>query len=196
MFRSPFPDENIPNSSVFDYLFGGLSDDDAARVALIDGPSGAETSYGQLRDRILAFAGALAGRGIAPGDVVALHAPNAPAFAIAFHGILRAGAAATTVNVLCTADEMARQLRTSHARLVFTVGPLAETARAAAADAGLPGDAVVALDADDGLPAMLAEGRPAPEVAFDPATQVAAIPYSSGTTGFAKGVQLSHRNLV
>ncbi|MGN6325477.1 AMP-binding protein [Pseudolysinimonas sp.] len=196
MFRSPFPDETIPSSSVFDFLFGGLSDEDAARIALVDGPSGAETSYGELRQQILLFAGALAARGIAPGEVVALHSPNAPAFAVAFHGILRAGAAATTVNVLATAEEMARQLRSSHAKLVLTVGPIADTARSAAEQAGLPADAVLVLDAEDGLRAMLGEGRSAPEVTFDPATQVAAIPYSSGTTGFAKGVQLSHRNLV
>uniref|UniRef100_UPI00292EF0E5 AMP-binding protein n=1 Tax=Clavibacter michiganensis TaxID=28447 RepID=UPI00292EF0E5 len=42
----------------------------------------------------------------------------------------------------------------------------------------------------------LAEGRAAPAVSFDPATHVAVLPYSSGTTGMAKGVMLSHRNLV
>ena len=47
--------------------------------------------------RIDAFAGALAHRGIGVGDVVGLLAPNSSAFAIAFHGILRAGATATTI---------------------------------------------------------------------------------------------------
>jgi len=196
MFRSPFPDETIPDQSVFDFLFGDLSEADAARVALVDGPSGAETTYGALRQQVLLFAGALAARGIAPGDVVAVHSPNVPAFATVFHGTLRAGAAASTVNALYTAEEMARQLRASHSKLVFTVSPLAETARAAAAEAGLAPGSVIVLDAEDGLRAMLQEGHAAPDVTIDPATQVAAIPYSSGTTGFAKGVQLSHRNLV
>ena len=40
------------------------------------------------------------------------------------------------------------------------------------------------------------EQSPAPEVSFDPATHVAVLPYSSGTTGIPKGVMLSHRNLV
>ena len=39
-------------------------------------------------------------------------------------------------------------------------------------------------------------GAPAPRVSFDPATHVAVLPYSSGTTGRPKGVMLSHRNLV
>lgn len=196
MFVSPYPDETIPDVSVFDFLFGHLTSEDAARVALIDGPSGAETTYGQLAQRIELFAGALAARGIAPGDVVALHAPNTPAFAVAFHGILRAGAAATTVNALYTVEEMTKQLVASHAKLLITVSPLAPVATAAAEAAGLPADRIIVLDGAPGLAELLAEGRPAPDVTFDPATHVAAIPYSSGTTGFAKGVQLSHRNLV
>lgn len=194
--RSPFPDVEIPDVSVFDFLFGDLSAEEAQKVALIDGPTGAETTYGALTRQIELLAGALASRGIVPGDVVALHAPNVPAFATAFHGILRAGAAATTVNALYTTEEIGRQLRASHAKLVFTVSPLADTARAAAAEAGLPADAVIVLDGSPGLAELLGEGHEAPEVHFDPATQVAAIPYSSGTTGFPKGVQLSHRNLV
>jgi acyl-CoA synthetase (AMP-forming)/AMP-acid ligase II len=196
MFLSPFPDETIPDVPVFDFLFGDLSEEDAARVALIDGPSGAETTYGQLKQRIELLAGALAARGIVPGDVVALHSPNTPAFAVAFHGIVRAGAAATTVNALYTVEEMTKQLRASHAKMLITVSPLAPVATAAAEAAGIPSDALIVMDGTPGLAELLAEGRPAPDVTFDPATQVAAIPYSSGTTGFAKGVQLSHRNLV
>jgi 4-coumarate--CoA ligase len=57
----------------------------------------------------------------------------------------------------------------------------------------------VVLDGADGHPSLadlLAMGAPAPRVSFDPATHVAVLPYSSGTTGRPKGVMLSHRNLV
>ena len=37
MFRSPFPDEVIPNVSVYEFLFGNLDDEDARRIALVDG---------------------------------------------------------------------------------------------------------------------------------------------------------------
>ncbi|WP_309620548.1 AMP-binding protein, partial [Salinibacterium sp.] len=100
MFRSPYPDEIIPALSVYDYLFADLALDDLDRVALVDGPSGLETTYGQLIDQITAIAGALAARGVEVGDVVGILCPNVPVFATVFHGILRAGATATTINSL------------------------------------------------------------------------------------------------
>ena len=104
-FASPFPDVDIPTASVYEYLFADLDDADADRIALVDTKTGAaDTRYREMVARIDAFAGALAERGIAVGDVVGLLAPNVPAFAIVFHGILRAGATATTINALYTAE--------------------------------------------------------------------------------------------
>jgi acyl-CoA synthetase (AMP-forming)/AMP-acid ligase II len=199
VFRSPLPDVTIPELSVYDFLFASLTEADLGRIALIDGASGEETSYSRLRSQIDALAGALAARGIAVGDVVALHAPNVPAFATVFHGILRAGATATTINALYTAEEIANQLRDSGARLLFTVSPLLPQASAAAALAGISDADVVVIDGADGhssLRDLLSLGTSAPEVSFDPATHLAVLPYSSGTTGHPKGVMLTHRNLV
>lgn len=199
MFTSPLPDVDIPELSVYDYLFASLSDSDLDRTALIDGASGEETTYGRLRAQVDALAGALAARGIAFGDVVALHAPNVPAFATVFHGILRAGAVATTVNALYTAEEIANQLRDSGARLLFTVSPLLPQASEAAKAAGIAEQDVIVLDGAEGhlsLHDLLSVGDAAPDVSFDPATHLAVLPYSSGTTGHPKGVMLTHRNLV
>ena len=190
-FASPFPDVTIPPVSVHDFLFAGLDDADAGRVALVDSRTGAETTYGELIGRIEAFAGALAARGIGVGDVVALLSPNSSAFAVAFHGILRAGATATTVNALFTARDIAKQLTDSKAKLLLTVNALAPQAREAAAAVGLTDDAVVLLDGES-----LPTGHAAPQVTFDPATHLAVLPYSSGTTANPKGVMLTHRNLV
>ena len=67
MFTSPYPDVDIPPLSVYDYLFGSLTDEQEGRVALIDPATGAETTYGALRAQVDAFAGALATRGVGPG---------------------------------------------------------------------------------------------------------------------------------
>lgn len=199
MITSPLPDEVIPAQSVFDFLFGGLTPAEAERTALIDGSTGSETSYGALVQRIQLVAGALAARDVGVGEVVALHCPNVPAFAVVFHGILRSGATATTVNALYTADEIETQLRDSRAHLLVTVSALYPQAHAAAQAVGIPDSRIIVIDGYDGhesLRDLQIEGRAAPDVSFDPATHVAVIPYSSGTTGFPKGVQLSHTNLV
>ncbi|AXA95304.1 AMP-binding protein [Microbacterium sp. PM5] len=199
MFTSPFPDVEIPDVSIYDDLFADLSADDAARIALIDPATGAETSYGALKAQVDAFAGALAARGVGTDTVLGLLCPNAPAFATVFHGILRAGATVTTINSLYTAGEIEKQLRDAGASWLITVSPLLGAAQQAAEAVGIPTERLVVLDGADGHPdlrSLLGEGRAAPEVSFDPATHVAVLPYSSGTTGIPKGVMLSHRNLV
>lgn len=198
-FKSPFPDVDIPNVSVYDFLFADAVPADLDKTAFVDGASGAVTTYGSLIAQIDAVAGALASRGLAVGEVVALHSPNVPAFGSVFHGILRAGGVATTVNALYTAEDIAKQLTDSAAKFLFTVSPLLPQAKAAADQVGIAAENVFVLDGAEGhlsLRDLLGERAPAPEVSFDPATHLAVLPYSSGTTGRPKGVMLTHRNLV
>lgn len=199
MFPSPFPDVEIPEQSVYDYLFASLTDAELDKVALIDPATGNETTYGALRAQVDAFAGALAARGAVPGTVIGLLCPNIPAFATVFHGALRAGATVTTINSLYTAHEIGTQLDDASATWLVTVSPLLQQAGEAAASVGIPNERVIVLDGAPGYPnlrELLTEQSPAPDVSFDPATHVAVLPYSSGTTGVPKGVMLSHRNLV
>ncbi|SDS68074.1 AMP-binding protein [Microterricola viridarii] len=199
MPASVLPDVHIPAVSIYESVFGALSEEDLAAVAIIDGVTGAETSFGQLRGQIDALAGALAVRGVELGTVVGLLCPNVPAFATVFHGILRAGGTVTTINSLYTAGEIENQLRDSGATWLFTVSPFLPAAEAAAAAVGIPPERLVVLDGADGHPSLRellgADERP-PELHFDPATQIAVLPYSSGTTGHPKGVMLTHTNLV
>ena len=189
--RSPFPDVEIPAVSLPELLFAGDLDD---TPAFVDGATGASVTFRELHEQVLRVAGSLARRGIGRGDVVALHAPNSPAWPAVFHGVLRANAVVTSVNVLHTPEEIARQLRDSGARLLVTATALRDAATAAAAQAGLPDDAVLVLD-DGTLGGLLAGPADPPEPAVD-AADTAVLPYSSGTTGRHKGVILTHRNLV
>ncbi|MEJ2856520.1 MULTISPECIES: 4-coumarate--CoA ligase family protein [unclassified Saccharothrix] len=196
VFRSPFPDVEVPDVSLHELLFGDLGDR-ADRVALVDGSSGASLSYRQLAGAVDRLAAALAERGIGKGDVVGILSPNTPYYAVVFHGILRAGATATTINALYTADEVAHQLSDAGAKMLFTVSVLLPNAAPGAEKAGVSD--VVVLDQAEGYPnltELLASTGPVPEVSVDPAEDVAVLPYSSGTTGKAKGVMLTHRNLV
>ncbi|WP_406335821.1 4-coumarate--CoA ligase family protein [Streptomyces sp. NBC_00203] len=203
MFASPFPDVEIPEVSVYDFLFAEVDQADLDHVALIDTSGGAQTTYRELIERVNATAGALAARGIGVGDVVGLLAPNSSLFAVTFHGILRAGAAATTINALFTAHDIAKQLTDAKATMLITVSALLPQAQEAARTVGITPENLIVLDGDGAAATghpnaddLLAPGAPAPQVDFDPATHLAVLPYSSGTTGNPKGVMLTHRNLV
>jgi len=199
VIRSQQADVEIPDVNLYDFLFAGLGDADLDKVALVDGPSGQATTYGALRAQVDAIAGAFAARGLGVGDAVALHSPNVPAFVSVFHGLLRAGVTVTTVNALASGPEVGKQLAASGARMLVTVSALLPAAESGAQAADLDPADVVVIDGAEGHPGLrdlLAVGAPAPEVDFDPATHLAVLPYSSGTTGLPKGVMLTHRNLV
>ena len=87
--------------------------------------------------------------------------------------------------------------------MLITVSPLLPQAKEAAAAVGMSDDQLVVLDgpgvaatATPTPPTFSMRARRAPKVSFDPATHLAVLPYSSGTTGNPKGVMLTHRNLV
>ena len=73
-------------------------------------PPAATLTHRELYEQVPRIAAALAQRGIGRGDVVALYAPNSPAWAAVFHGVLRANATVTSVHALYTAGELAAQL--------------------------------------------------------------------------------------
>lgn len=183
----------MPECSVFDLLFGEIDERHRDKVAIAD--SGAAVTFAELRADVEAFAGALAARGVRPGDVVALHCPNSTTFAVAFHGVLRAGAICTTVASMATAEDVEKQLRISGATTMLTTSAIGWAGTIGAENAGLPAERIIGLTGVHGMGEILAEGHPAPEVDVDP-DAVAVIPFSSGTTGVPKGVQLTHRNLT
>ena len=166
------------------------------KAALIDGPSGRVLTYGELSERIAALRGGLAARGFGKGDTLAIYLPNLPEYAIAFHAAASAGGRAMTANPLYTENELGHQLHDSGARFLLTVPPLLETALAASARAEVEEVFVIGEDERATPLAELLAAEPVPPAAIDPANDLAALPYSSGTTGLPKGVMLTHRNLV
>src|SRR5947207_9138791 len=91
IFTSPYPDIDIPAIALTDF---GLehSAEYGDKPALIDGATGRAYTRAQSAGAIATAAGALARRGIGPGDVVALYAPNSPEYVIAFHAVATLGA--------------------------------------------------------------------------------------------------------
>ncbi|MET8470228.1 4-coumarate--CoA ligase family protein [Streptomyces sp. NPDC006422] len=199
MYVSEYADVAAVDEPIHDAVLGGA----AARgdaPALVDGVTGSTLSYAQLDTFHRKVAAGLADAGVRKGDVVALHSPNTIAYPVAFYGATRAGASVTTVHPLSTPQEFARQLRDAGATWIVTVTPLVEAARAAAELAGGVREIFVCDPAGDSghrsLTDMLGTTAPEPHVTVDPADDVAALPYSSGTTGTPKGVMLTHRNIA
>jgi acyl-CoA synthetase (AMP-forming)/AMP-acid ligase II len=199
IFKSPYPDVTIPDVPVTDHLLSGVRER-LDKTALVDAASGARMTFGELDASIRRVAGGLASRGLAKGDRIAIFSPNTITYPSAFHGTAYAGGVVTTVNPTYTAEELTNQLRDSKARFLITLGPFLEKAREAAEAAGGIEEIFTFDGAAGSTPfaeLMAAEpladaGRPM----IDPAKDLVALPYSSGTTGLSKGVMLTHRNLV
>jgi acyl-CoA synthetase (AMP-forming)/AMP-acid ligase II len=164
--------------------------------AVIDGPSGRSYTYGELNHAIGRFAAGLAANGFKPGDTLLMLAPNLPEWPIAALGAMAAGGVVSGANPMCNAADLAHQLHDSDARFVFTVPSSLATVRQAVGAVGCT--KVILLGHAEGclnFNSLLACADPEPVIESDPDC-VAALPYSSGTTGMAKGVMLTHRNIV
>jgi len=193
---SPYPDIEIPNLSVPEFvLAAGRERPDAP--ALIDGLKGDTITHGQLAAYVDRVAANLHARGLRKGDVVAVFCPNTPWFPVVFHGIAAAGCVMSPINSLYTPDEIAFQLKDSGAKLLITISLFMDRATAAVEKSSV--DEIVVLDGAEGhanLFDLLGADAPSVQVDIDPANDLVALPYSSGTTGLPKGVMLTHRNLV
>ncbi|TFV78619.1 4-coumarate--CoA ligase family protein [Blastococcus sp. CT_GayMR20] len=193
---SPYPDVEIPNLPVPEFvLAAGKERPDAP--ALIDGLKGDAITHGQLAAYVERVAANLHARGLRKGDVVAVFCPNTPWYPVVFHGIAAAGCVMSPINSLYTPDEIAFQLKDSGAKILITISLFMD--RASAAAEKTPLDEIVVLDGMEGhanLFDLLGADAPSVQVDIDPADDLVALPYSSGTTGLPKGVMLTHRNLV
>ncbi|MFI9832670.1 4-coumarate--CoA ligase family protein [Streptomyces sp. NPDC051913] len=197
MFRSAYADVPTVELPIHEAVLGRAAEF-GDTPALIDGTDGTTLTYAQLDAFHRRVAAGLAETGVRKGDVLALHSPNTIAFPTAFYAATRAGASVTTVHPLATAEEFAKQLTDSAARWIVTVSPLLGTARRAAELSGGI-EEILVCDSAPGhrsLLDMLGTTAPEPQVTIDPVEDVAALPYSSGTTGVPKGVMLTHSQIA
>ena len=149
------------------------------------------------------LANGLAALGLASGDRMALYLPNCPQYELAFYAASKLGAVSSPMNPSYREREITYQVNDSGASVMVTHASLWPVVDACLSK--LPGLArIVVVDGDPGSHDGIAVGwdevvdsgsTDAPAVKVDQ-RQLAALPYSSGTTGLPKGVMLTHRTLV
>ncbi len=197
VIRSPHPDVDIPDMPLVPFVLARAAEF-PDHPAIVCGVTGKRYTYAQLADAVQHVAAGLHAHGIRKGDVVGLVSPNLPDFPVVFYAAAAIGAICSTVNPIATAEEIGAQFADSEAVMIVTIPELFAKCTAAAQIAGTVKELVVFGEAEGATPysALFAHGNVPPHVDIDPATDVAALPYSSGTSGIPKGVMLTHRNLV
>ncbi|MCW2776305.1 MAG: acyl-CoA synthetase, partial [Frankiales bacterium] len=153
----------------------------------------------EVLDRSARIAGGLAALGVRPGDRVVVVMTNRPEVVLSYLAVWRAGAAVSPLIAAVTADELRHVLVDSGAVVLVVSDDRLSLAQEASA--GLPVRVVVAGGAAQegtaGSPSWddLEQADPLPLVSRD-GTDLAALLYTGGTTGRAKGVMLGHHGLV
>ncbi|MEQ1693299.1 MAG: 4-coumarate--CoA ligase family protein [Gemmatimonas sp.] len=197
ILRSPYPDVAIPDTPLVPFVFKRAAEF-GDKTAIVCSATGRSYSYARLTKAIAQVGAGLAARGVKKGDVVGLVSPNTPDFAVVFYAITSIGAICSTVNPIATAEEIGAQFADSEAIMLFTIPELYDKCEAAARLASMVREIVVFGEHEGAVPygEFFTHGDTPPQVDINPATDVCALPYSSGTSGIPKGVMLTHRNLV
>ncbi|PIA17706.1 putative amp-binding enzyme [Coemansia reversa NRRL 1564] len=209
VFKSIVPSEEVPDVDVATFCIETSKlNADPSSLAYTDINTNISITYGQLESLCHQIGSGLANKlGVKPGDVVAIFALNNIYYAPVFLGVVSTGAMCTTVSSAFNHSELEYQLADSNATVLFT-GVNQQKVVQEALDRRLlkiPTQRIVVLDGAPRNPAFIPldlllcsipYSRFQISEKYPASSTVAAIIYSSGTTGIPKGVMLTHKNFV
>jgi long-chain acyl-CoA synthetase len=168
------------------------------QIAIVDASCSRCLTYAEYGEAVESIAHGLVAASVQPGDVVAIFLPNCWEFCATYHAATLAGAIPTLLNPTYREREVRFQLENSGATVLVTDAPNIAGINLA----GLPRlrlvyskrHRVAGAQPFASLLKSASTSFPTPRESSD--RTLAALPYSSGTTGLPKGVMLSHYNLV
>ncbi len=160
------------------------------------------TTYREFDAQINKIANGLLALGLGKGDRIGLYMHNLPLFMEAYYGVQRIGGTIVPLNPLYKPAEISFILNDCGAKAILTYSLFAPAVQAARAD--MPNLQHVIVATPEPAAGVLlwrdvfgnASAAPPPAASIDPATDVAVICYTSGTTGRPKGAMLTHQNFL
>lgn len=167
-----------------------------ADVDFITTRDGRRYSYTDALTQSAQLAGALTELGVKQGDRVAVQVDKSPEAILLYLACLRIGGVYLPLNTGYTGDEIRYFLNDAEPALFVCRPKIADEARALAIETGCPAVATLGKSADGSLIEAAHKATPREDVVALGERDLAAILYTSGTTGRSKGAMLTHKNLA
>ncbi|KAJ5497496.1 AMP-dependent synthetase/ligase [Penicillium fimorum] len=204
IYRSPYPDMDIKSIDLVSYLFSNPLNTPLDRPLYIDAISEEQYTLGDVIQRTRSLSSGLRQIiGVKPNDIVALLSPNTIDYPVICHAIIGSRAIVSPTSAALTVLELNAQLKTSGARFIIVHSSLLETAQKAAQGTSI--EKVLLIDGQSPANSqptcnhLASTFAPGDFLAIDPSEadhQPAFICFSSGTSGAAKGVVTTHKNIT
>ncbi|CAH0561072.1 unnamed protein product [Brassicogethes aeneus] len=204
IITSDFKDVEIPKKTIHQFFYDEITNY-TNFTAVECAVTGRKYTYGQIRQKCRNLSKNVRKKlKLKQNDVVAILLPNIPEYPIAVLGLMESGILVTSLNPIYTSEEIARQMKDANVKAVITTIESVQIVKAANAlnKINLP---VIAVQTQSGqtcppetikFDEMVDVEVDMPDIVIDNVHDTAFLPYSSGTTGLPKGVDLSHYNIV
>jgi acyl-CoA synthetase (AMP-forming)/AMP-acid ligase II len=204
--QSEFPEVFIKDVPIHEYILDKILQYGRS-IAMIDSDTGKKYTYEEIYIKSHQVAHGLYKNGFKQGDIVTICMPNSPEWSFIMFGVLLRGGVISSVNSVYNEEELQRHFKDSTSKYLFTRPQYLDKVQNAASKLGNQISKIFVVDVDkkqslsgtavpfDGL-LDYSHDAELPKIKIWSKTDLGFLPFSSGTTGWPKGVMLSHYNVV